>query len=694
MKDKLVILFLVLTLISCKEKEELNYPPNIEEIIVSDKTPPPEVEITLECKASDRNEDKLTYLWDSQAGEFISGRYGPKAVWKTPFRQNIYTITLTVSDGKVEANRSVNIEVKWEPKIEFYPQVINLSSENQIAYLTIWNGGTGELLYNISNSNTWVELNKKDGVVKNIPDSIIVSFYKKGMKEVNYISSKISISSTGGDADIEITGSLNPILSTLPSQLDFRKEIERAILYVRNEGDGVLSWEVQSYPDWIYLDIMKGTLTESEQKEINVYVNREGFENNNINTGAIKINSSVGQKDIIVKAQANPIPLFSKDTIDFGIKEDTFYLEIQNIGTGILEWSINENIDWLTPVLVYKPLKKNEKEKIMFLAVRDYLKDGWKVDSLQILTSGGDFNFQVRILIDHNTRIVPLQLDFGNSSDSLAIFLEHRKTRNMLWHIIKSDPFISVFPESGRITVDTIHQVDVKVDRYELSNGFHTSKLTFYGYKQIVEIPIKLFVEPSVRILSPDSVIIVCQPFNEQVILINKGGGIASYTAEVDVPWAVLDKTSNSFNKYDTLTVSAILTNAPSTVNTGKIKITDNNTDYVGEIPLMLYKPAGVHPNGGRWIAYSYNQQGFRTYLLSFEVRNYMLTYFYWRDPCSGRVFRRLDNERGVVGLNDNGSSFYFESAYLTCCGVFYEKNKAVGRATNCGKFALWYSQQ
>ncbi len=65
---------------------------------------------TIECIASDPDEDELSYTWSAERGN-ISGE-GAVVTWVAPNTYGTYTITVTVTDGRGgEASESVSIEV-------------------------------------------------------------------------------------------------------------------------------------------------------------------------------------------------------------------------------------------------------------------------------------------------------------------------------------------------------------------------------------------------------------------------------------------------------------------------------------------------------------------------------------------------------------------------------------------------------
>ena len=103
---------------------QLNPPPTINEIIFNNGTPvtitpnttapalecPTWMVCEITCQASDTDNDNLNYTW-STSGGVIQGN-GNKISWIAPGIAGIYTITVTVTDGKGgRANFSIMVRV-------------------------------------------------------------------------------------------------------------------------------------------------------------------------------------------------------------------------------------------------------------------------------------------------------------------------------------------------------------------------------------------------------------------------------------------------------------------------------------------------------------------------------------------------------------------------------------------------------
>jgi len=113
-KSRLSILLLVSFLvIACSDPipEDQNSSPNIEILNYSPTTVYTDDTINLNCIATDEDGDALSYLWSSGSGSFPAGSNGSSVQWIAPDEGSVYTISISVSDGKDVTTDDMVIEV-------------------------------------------------------------------------------------------------------------------------------------------------------------------------------------------------------------------------------------------------------------------------------------------------------------------------------------------------------------------------------------------------------------------------------------------------------------------------------------------------------------------------------------------------------------------------------------------------------
>ena len=88
----------------------INHPPVIDSLTTEWQRVRKAATSTIECIASDPDGDELSYIWSVDGGN-ISGE-GHVVTWVAPNAYGIYTVTVTVTDGRDgEASESISIEV-------------------------------------------------------------------------------------------------------------------------------------------------------------------------------------------------------------------------------------------------------------------------------------------------------------------------------------------------------------------------------------------------------------------------------------------------------------------------------------------------------------------------------------------------------------------------------------------------------
>ena len=89
----------------------VNNPPQINSIRPERAKVKPEETIVIVAEVVDAENNLLNYSWTSDGGTFPEGSMSPEVKWQAPLQPVIYTITLTVSDGKDQSTGSKTIEV-------------------------------------------------------------------------------------------------------------------------------------------------------------------------------------------------------------------------------------------------------------------------------------------------------------------------------------------------------------------------------------------------------------------------------------------------------------------------------------------------------------------------------------------------------------------------------------------------------
>ena len=199
-----------------------NHAPVISSVAPSPMTVAPSGSSTITCTATDADADTLSYEW-SAGGGAISGS-GNAATWTAPAEEGVYSISVTVSDGKggtITGGASVTVEVNHAPVITSLISNPMSVAPNANASLSCfatdadsdtlsysWNASAGAITGS-GGDVSW----KAPAAAGPCTIGVVVSDGKGGMDSrilvisVSTVSGSLEISSTPAGAAIYIDGS-------------------------------------------------------------------------------------------------------------------------------------------------------------------------------------------------------------------------------------------------------------------------------------------------------------------------------------------------------------------------------------------------------------------------------------------------------------------------------------------------------
>ena len=166
------------------------------------------------------------------------------------------------------------------------------------------------------------------------------------------------------DITLETTAPTDPLLCTNPDppSHDFGSVPEGQTrtwtFYVTNCGGGTLEWTVNDNQDWITVSPTSGSAT-TETDTVTVTIDTTGLTAGATHEGTVTVGSNDGTKTgtisvSIPSAQVDPQLCTNPDppSHNFGSVQQgqtrTWAFDITNCGGGTLEWTVNDNQDWIT----------------------------------------------------------------------------------------------------------------------------------------------------------------------------------------------------------------------------------------------------------------------------------------------------------------------------------------------------------
>lgn len=112
--NKKICLFVIFLIAFTTCKKE-NNPPIIQSFDISLQDIIIGESVKLSCTATDADGDQLNYLWTADGGTFLQRIDGNTTLWQAPAVPGLYSITLSVSDGKIVTVSNYKINITMAP---------------------------------------------------------------------------------------------------------------------------------------------------------------------------------------------------------------------------------------------------------------------------------------------------------------------------------------------------------------------------------------------------------------------------------------------------------------------------------------------------------------------------------------------------------------------------------------------------
>ncbi len=203
-----------------------------------------------------------------------------------------------------------------------------------------------------------------------------------------------------------------------------------------------------------------------------------------------------------------PVLSVSPAKLDFGSETTTLALDIKNTGKGSLQWSISEEVGWLS-CLRASGETTNETSSVVVTVSRDGLERGNYEGTIVVSSNGGSQTVPVSLSVeDVKLEVSPVVLDYETTETSLQLTLRNGGSGTINYTVTSSNNWLIPNKKSGSVTqTDYITAV---VSREGLSAGKYDATLEFTTDGGKVVVPVKMEVAaaaaPSVAIESASNV--------------------------------------------------------------------------------------------------------------------------------------------------------------------------------------------
>ena len=248
-----------------------------------------------------------------------------------------------------------------------------------------------------------------------------------------------------------------------------------------------------------------------------------------------------------------PVLSVSPAKLDFEEETTTLALDIKNTGKGTLQWSLSEDIGWLS-CQPDKGTTTNETSSIVVTVSREGLDRGNYNGTIVVSSNGGSQTIQVSMTVEAvKLEVQPKSLDFGASETTIQLALSNAGTGTINYTVASSDTWLTTNKNSGSVTQSDY--ITAVVSREGLAVGKYDAALTFTVGRDHVVVPVHMEVAAVNLEITPSSLDFGTDKNSLQLVVKKTGMGTVNYTVSSSNKWLTTNKESGSVSQSDQLTV-------------------------------------------------------------------------------------------------------------------------------------------
>jgi hypothetical protein len=282
-------------------------------------------------------------------------------------------------------------------------------------------------------------------------------------------------------------------------------------------------------------------------------------------------------------SSTNPVISVLPAAFNFGVNKDEDTFAVQNAGSGVLVWSVNESIDWLEVSPESGSTPVGGPTIVTITVDRSDLDPGTYTEEFSIASSGGTRIISVTMKVSEDPlpptlAVDPEEVDFDTTDTLIELDVENAGEGTVNWQLTESIPWLTTSISSGA-TSAVPTTVVVTADRTGLSAGQHTGEIEFTSDGGDITVPVTLIVPgPSPQLtVNPLDLDFGTNTVDVQFTIRNTGTGTLNWDIAETIPWLSLDVTSGSTtNETETITATAVRTGLSADDYNGVLNITSD----------------------------------------------------------------------------------------------------------------------
>lgn len=261
-------------------------------------------------------------------------------------------------------------------------------------------------------------------------------------------------------------------------------------------------------------------------------------------------------------------------SIDFENSLTTKTIDIKNLSTAKLVWSVVENCNWLSANPTAGEIT-SETRSVALTVDRNGMKPGAYSNSMAVVSNGGSANIDIRMQVGVGNLpllyVSTMHLDFNQGQVSLPIDIRNNGSETLEWSAVEHVNWMTITPNAGTTTTE-IDNIVITVNSSGLQTGTYAQEIIINSNGGSATILVNMFVGESAN----TDYAITRHATNVARTTATLNGTVTPQNMETTVEFEY--GTSESYGNAVTATQSPVNGNTDIDVNTNITGLEENTT--------------------------------------------------------------------------------------------------------------------
>ncbi|HHZ89075.1 TPA: hypothetical protein EYN98_20510 [Candidatus Poribacteria bacterium] len=318
----------------------------------------------------------------------------------TADRTYFYLITFVDDQGNESGQSNIEQITFVVPILNVTATLMNFGKGATDLPLQINNTGSAILKWKATINQDWVTLNVKNGTIEAKRDQTIKVHVDRNRPPGAY-SAVITIESEE-DYSIVVRVTLDipeePVLFTTPQAITFGPNDIFRTIEIRNNGTGLLDWQIGGGADWLEIQSRSGKIT-TKTSIVTLQIDRMILVPGQYNTVITVSGINAGRKTVKIVANITQAVMdFSVSQIDFGDFSESQQIKVKNVGKGLLSWSAKSPESWIQLTPSSGIISQKQVQDVNVRIFRSQLDAAEYIVNADFTGSGGNRKLPIRVV--------------------------------------------------------------------------------------------------------------------------------------------------------------------------------------------------------------------------------------------------------------------------------------------------------